>query len=363
VVSDAVRAFVRRFPADAALADAVLQFLATTTHVPTSRKNPDGHFTASACILSPDGRSTLLIFHKRLQRWLQPGGHMEKGESPVEAARREAIEETGLPSTALRLHPWHGGDTEVIPFDIDSHPIPANADKNEAAHTHHDLLFLFVADPATPLALQLEEVDSAQWVPLTEVLENRYRARLLRVAKKLRTLPEMPTIRLATAEDLPTINAIYNHYVRHSTCTYQEEPTTEAERAAWFAGRSAGHPVTVAMLDGEIVGWASLNRYHPRSAYRFTVENSVYVRHDVHRRGVGRALLADLQRRAEALGHHTVIAVISADQPASIELHRRAGFVECGLFREVGFKYDRWLDVIYLQWKVTAAATADVIIV
>ena len=158
-------------------------------------------------------------------------------------------------------------------------------------------------------------------------------------------------IRLATVDDLAAINAIYNHYVMHSTCTYQEEPTTAEERVAWFAGRAAEHPVTVAVIDGEVVGWGSLNRYHARSAYRFTTENSVYVRHDMHRRGIGKALLADLLVRAEALGHHSVIAVISADQLASVELHRRAGFVECGLFKEVGFKYERWLDVMYMQWR------------
>jgi phosphinothricin acetyltransferase len=159
-------------------------------------------------------------------------------------------------------------------------------------------------------------------------------------------------IRLATAADLPAINAIYNHYVLHDTCTYQEEPTTPDERTAWFTAHSPSHPVTVYTLDHDVVGWASLNRFHPRSAYRFTVENSVYIRHDMHRRGIGKALLADLLIRATSLGHHRVIAVISADQPASIALHQKAGFTDCGLFREVGFKFDRWLDVRYMQWKV-----------
>jgi GNAT superfamily N-acetyltransferase len=104
-------------------------------------------------------------------------------------------------------------------------------------------------------------------------------------------MPDL-TIRLATAADLPAVNAIYNHYVRCSTCTYQTEPSTDAERAAWFAGRDAGHPVTVATIGNEVVGWGALSRFHPRAAYGRTVENAVYVHHERHRQGIGSALLA-----------------------------------------------------------------------
>jgi L-amino acid N-acyltransferase len=156
-------------------------------------------------------------------------------------------------------------------------------------------------------------------------------------------------IRPATTADLAAINAIYNHYVRCSTCTYEEEPNTDAERAAWFAAHGDAHPVTVAEAGGEVVGWASLSSFHPRCGYRQTVENSVYVRHDRQRLGIGRALLADLIERARGLSYHTIIAGISADQPASIALHRQFDFVEVACLREVGFKFGRWLDVIYLQ--------------
>ena len=163
-------------------------------------------------------------------------------------------------------------------------------------------------------------------------------------------------IRLATPQDLPAINAIYNHYVLTSTCTYQDQPTTEQERAAWFASHGPSHPVTVALGDrGEILGWGSLSPFHPRSAYRFTVENSLYVRHDLHRRGIGRTLLADLLARAAALGHRQVIALISADQDASIRLHHSAGFREAGRLLAVGFKYNRWLDVVYMQYSIPRA--------
>jgi phosphinothricin acetyltransferase len=161
-------------------------------------------------------------------------------------------------------------------------------------------------------------------------------------------MPE-PTIRLARAADLPAINAIYNHYVLHSTCTYQEEPSTADERATWFAAHGPVHPVTIAESDGELVGWGSLSRFHARSAYRHTVENSVYVRHDLHRRGIGRVLLADLIERARVAGHHTIVALIDAGQPGSVAIHRAFGFEPAAHLKEVGFKFGKWRDVVYMQ--------------
>lgn len=157
------------------------------------------------------------------------------------------------------------------------------------------------------------------------------------------------TIRLATQADLAAINAIYNHYVLHSTCTYQEEPSTDDERAAWFAAHGPKHPITVAERAGEVLGWGSLSKFHPRSAYGRTVENSVYVRHDLHRQGLGSALLADLIDRAPALGHHTLMALIDADQAGSVAIHRKHGFEPVAHLKEVGYKFGRWLDVVYLQ--------------
>lgn len=156
-------------------------------------------------------------------------------------------------------------------------------------------------------------------------------------------------IRPATADDLPAVNAIYNHYVLHSTCTYQEEPSTGEERVAWFAAHGPNYPVTVAESDGVVIGWGSLSRFHPRSAYRWTVENSVYVRHDLHRQGIGRLLLADLIERSKSCGHHSIIALIDADQAASVALHRAFGFEQAAHLKQVGFKFGRWLDVVYLQ--------------
>jgi phosphinothricin acetyltransferase len=158
-----------------------------------------------------------------------------------------------------------------------------------------------------------------------------------------------PNIRLATTADLPAVNEIYNHYVLHSTCTYQEEPSTPTEREVWFIAHGPQHPVTVAEAGGEIVGWASLSPFHPRSAYRWTVENSIYVRHDRQRQGIGAALLRDCVERATALGHHTIIAGIDQAQAASVNIHKRAGFEQVAHLKQVGFKLGQWLDVVYLQ--------------
>ncbi|MBI3880043.1 MAG: N-acetyltransferase [Verrucomicrobia bacterium] len=156
-------------------------------------------------------------------------------------------------------------------------------------------------------------------------------------------------IRDATTADLPAINAIYTHYVLHSTCTYQTEPSTGSERAEWFAAHGPKHPVTVAMLDGEVIGWGSLSKFHPRAAYGNTVEDSVYLRHDRQGQGIGSLLLADLIARAKAIGHHCIIGGIDAEQKASVALHAKHGFVQVAHLREVGFKFGRWLDVIWMQ--------------
>lgn len=158
------------------------------------------------------------------------------------------------------------------------------------------------------------------------------------------------SIRLATAADLPAINDIYNYYVHNSTCTYQLEPETLEARTAWFEQHlPETHPVTVATMESEVVGWGSLSQFRPRAAYGHTVEASVYLRHDVLRRGIGRALLLDLIARAKAAGHHSLIGGASADQAASLALQKSLGFQQVGRLKEVGFKFGRWLDVVYAQ--------------
>jgi L-amino acid N-acyltransferase YncA len=155
-------------------------------------------------------------------------------------------------------------------------------------------------------------------------------------------------IRLAEAADLAAISEIYNYYVLHSTCTYQLEPERLEDRRRWFDVRTHAHPVTVAETEG-VVGWGSLSPWNPRAGYARTVEFSVYVRHDSHRKGLGRQIVEDLIDRARNLGHHVVIGGASADQTASIALQESLGFERVGCLKQVGRKFGRWLDVVYMQ--------------
>jgi len=124
-----------------------------------------GHLTTSAIMLDPDQRQVLLISHRRLQRWLQPGGHYERAPFFWQSAEREGVEETGLPTIAR--HRWHGGTD--LPVDIDSHVIPASPLRGEPEHTHHDMRYLFTASPEGMLVPQWAEVAGAEWRPLAEL--------------------------------------------------------------------------------------------------------------------------------------------------------------------------------------------------
>lgn len=161
------------------------------------------------------------------------------------------------------------------------------------------------------------------------------------------------SIRPATEADLPTINAIYNHYVAISTTNYDIEPLSMDERRRWFAGRAAIHPVIVvcATVEGaeKIVGWGSLNVFRAKPGYRFAVENSVYVHPDHQRQGIGSAIIDHQIRQAKELGLHAIVAGIDSEQTASIALHAKHGFKEVGRFPEIGRKFDRWLDAIFMQ--------------
>jgi L-amino acid N-acyltransferase YncA len=157
------------------------------------------------------------------------------------------------------------------------------------------------------------------------------------------------TIRLASLEDAETINRIQNHYVLGSTATFHTEPLTMEERAGWFKNRSPAHPVTVAVSGGEVVGWGALEVFRGRRAYRHTAEFSVYVHHAWHRRGIGRAVVIDLVERARALGYHTLVGGCCSESTAVIALLETLRFNRAACFREVGRKFDRWLDVVFLQ--------------
>lgn len=159
----------------------------------------------------------------------------------------------------------------------------------------------------------------------------------------------MFAVRPAIEADLPAINAIYNHYVLTSTCTYQYEPETEEGRKAWFAEKGEKHPVIVVEEFGEVLGWGALSPFRNREGYRFTVEASVYIRHDRQRKGIGRAIMQELIERARRLGYRVMIGGASAEQKASIALQESMGFEPVARFKEIGYKFDQWLDVVFMQ--------------
>ena len=155
-------------------------------------------------------------------------------------------------------------------------------------------------------------------------------------------------IRPATAEDVGAISDIYNYYVAHSTCTWDLEPENIESRRQWFAKGSEKHPRIVAEFGGEVVGWGSLSPYHLRPGYAATVEFSVYVRHDQHKRGIGRMIVVDLIERAKAAGHHAVVGAACSEQTGSLKLQESLGFKMAGRLPELGRKFGRWLDVVYM---------------
>lgn len=159
------------------------------------------------------------------------------------------------------------------------------------------------------------------------------------------------TIRPATRADCPGILAIYNDAVLTTTATYDYEPRTLAQREEWFDQHVRDdYAIFVAEDDaGHIVGWSALNPYHARPGYRFTTENSVYIATDRRGQGLGKLLLAPLIAAAQKRGLHAIIAAIDATNEVSLRLHSRFGFVQVGHFKQVGYKFDRWLDVIYLE--------------
>jgi phosphinothricin acetyltransferase len=162
-------------------------------------------------------------------------------------------------------------------------------------------------------------------------------------------MPEIQ-IRDATESDLPGLMAIYNEVIATSTAIYSCTPVTLEDRARWWRERTAqGYPVIIARDADGIAGFATFGDFRAWPGYRFTVEHSVHVRGDGRGRGTGTRLLQELLRRATALGKHVMVAGVDAANAASIRFHERLGFQQSGLLREVGYKFDRWLDLVFLQ--------------
>ncbi|MFZ9676338.1 MAG: GNAT family N-acetyltransferase [Ilumatobacteraceae bacterium] len=161
--------------------------------------------------------------------------------------------------------------------------------------------------------------------------------------------PAPVTIRTAEIGDAEAIRQIYNHEVENTTATMDLVPRTLADQQEWLAARSGAFATIVAVLEGEVVGFASLSPYKERAAYRPTVEDSVYVRRDLGGRGIGKALLTAVIDLAAASGFHSVMARIETSGTASRALHASCGFREVGVEVEVGRKFNRWIDMVLMQ--------------
>jgi phosphinothricin acetyltransferase len=160
-----------------------------------------------------------------------------------------------------------------------------------------------------------------------------------------------PEIRPATEADLAAVTEIYAHAVLHGTATFELTPPDLAEMTRRFKTLTdGGYPYLAAALDGRVIGYAYAGPYRPRPAYRFTVENSVYLQPSIHRRGIGTQLLQRLIAEAQAHGYRQMIAVIGDSANAgSIGVHLRNGFAMIGTHPNVGFKFGRWLDTVMMQ--------------
>ncbi len=158
-------------------------------------------------------------------------------------------------------------------------------------------------------------------------------------------------IRDAIDADLPGILSIYNDAVENTTAIWNETLVDLANRRAWLADRAAaGFPVLVAVNDaGDVLGYASYGTWRTIEGFRHTVEHSVYVRGDQRGQGLGPALMQALVERARQAGLHVMVAAIESENTASIRLHERLGFVTTGQMPQVGRKFDRWLDLTFMQ--------------
>lgn len=150
--------------------------------------------------------------------------------------------------------------------------------------------------------------------------------------------------------DLPGILAIYNDAVQSTTAIWNETLVDLANRRAWLLERQAqGFPVLVAQQDGEVLGYTTYGPWRPHDGYKHSVEHSVYVRRDQRGRGLGLRLLQALIKRARAANLHVMIAAIEAENASSIRLHERLGFITTGQMPQVGRKFERWLDLTFMQ--------------
>jgi phosphinothricin acetyltransferase len=167
------------------------------------------------------------------------------------------------------------------------------------------------------------------------------------------------TIRPAAETDASTIAAIYNHYVRTSTATFDTKERSVPDQAVWLTEHVDPFPVIVAENSDGVVAWGALSAWGTRCAYRHTVEISVYVAADAAGQGIGPALTEVLIGRARELRHHAIISQIVHENNPSLSMARRLGFEHVGTLREVGRKFDRWLDVVLMELVLDTEADSE----
>ncbi len=157
-------------------------------------------------------------------------------------------------------------------------------------------------------------------------------------------------IRIASEQDIPAILEIVNHEILHSTVLYEYESRSLEAQLTWFKEKQeANWPIIVAELHSTVVGFGTYGSFRARPAYQNSIEHSVYVHKDHRGKAIGTALLIALIQRAKSNGFHTMIAGIDSSNMGSVEFHRKFGFEVVGTFKEVGFKFDKWLDVVFMQ--------------
>ena len=159
-----------------------------------------------------------------------------------------------------------------------------------------------------------------------------------------------PIFRNFAWSDVPAITAIYRHAVETSVATFDTEAPGEAAMAEKFGHMlELGHPVIIAEAEGKTIGYAYTSTYRPRPAYRFTAEDSIYLAPEAQGKGLGSALLGRLLEQSKAFGFRQMLAVITAERANSIRLHEKHGFRLIGRYEALGYKFDRWLDIVHLQ--------------
>ncbi len=165
-------------------------------------------------------------------------------------------------------------------------------------------------------------------------------------------------IRDAVESDIPAITEIYNDVIRTSTAVFNDAPVLVEDRVAWWKGRTAqGYPVLVAKDEGRIAGFATFGDFRPWPGYRFTVEGTIHIDGSVRRKGIGAALLQALILRARDAGKHVMVAGVDSANAASLGFLQRSGFEKVGHLREVGHKFGKFLDLIFLQYMLEPPAS------